>query len=265
MEEYELFPEKENANDIDMSNELINLAMHTDEDIYEQAKKVMMSVVEYKELMMMYSCAIKEVRTKFDVLNTEFNIRYKRNPIKFINTRLKSSSSLIQKLQRKNLAFTRQNIENNINDVAGIRVICAYIDDIYKIADALINQDDIKLIEKKDYITTPKKNGYRSLHLIVSVPVFFSEDKRDINVEVQIRTIAMDFWASLEHQMKYKQNIPEAEVIGNELLFCAEMIASLDERMQDIRCLIDENNKNQKQSEKDIFLERISRLDIAID
>ena len=171
----------------------------------EFARQLLETAVEYKELRMMYACAIKEVQTKFEVLETEFKVRYQRNPISSIQTRLKSSSSIIEKMIRKGIPFSIENLEEQIHDLAGIRVICSYVDDIYALAQALTGQDDITLIEEKDYIKYPKPNGYRSLHLIVSVPVFFSQQKRQIKVEVQIRTIAMDFWASLEHQMKYKR------------------------------------------------------------
>ena len=143
----------------------------------EEAKRLMATAVDYRELMMMYSCAIKEIRTKFEVLNTEYNVRYRRNPINFINARLKSTSSIVQKLESRGLPFTLDSIRTNLYDVAGVRVVCSYIDDIYVLADALLRQDDITLIRKKDYIAGPKPNGYRSLHLVVAVPVFFSNQK----------------------------------------------------------------------------------------
>lgn len=163
----------------------------------------------------MYACAIKEMRTKFDVLNTEYSIRYQRNPINFITTRVKSTHSILEKMNRIRNRFTLKDVAECLNDIAGVRVICSYIDDIYRLAEALTAQDDIRLLEKKDYIQNPKPNGYRSLHLIVSVPVFFAEQRQELKVEVQIRTIAMDFWASLEHQIKYKKEIPDqAEIIA---------------------------------------------------
>ena len=183
--------------------------------LMEQAIGFLDSVMEYREMMMAYSCAIKEVKTKFDVLDTEFHIRYQRNPISTIHTRLKSQTSILEKMNRLGYPPTVDNIERHLNDIAGVRVICAYVDDIYKIAEALIRQDDIHLISEKDYIAKPKPNGYRSLHLIVSTPVYFAQCKREMRVEVQIRTIAMDFWASLEHQIKYKKDISNAqEIIG---------------------------------------------------
>ena len=201
----------------------------------DQAMGLLDSMMEYKEMMMAYSCAIKEVRTKFDVLDTEFHIRYQRNPISAIHTRLKSQTSILEKMARMGYPPTVSNIEICLNDIAGVRVICSYADDIYRIAEALIRQDDIQLIKKKDYIAEPKPNGYRSLHMVVSVPVFFAETTKNMKVEVQIRTIAMDFWASLEHQMKYKKEIQDPEQIVQRLKTCADVIAKTDIEMQEIR------------------------------
>ena len=189
------------------------------------------------ELMAYYRCAIMEVETKFNVLNEEFSLQYDRNPIEGIKTRLKSTEGIVRKLNRKDLPFSLRSIEENIKDVAGVRVICSFPEDIYMLADCLLNQDDIKLITKKDYIKNPKKSGYRSLHLIIEVPIFLKNEKRYMKVEVQLRTIAMDFWASLEHKLRYKKNISleEAEIISKELLECSEISATLDKRMEDIR------------------------------
>ena len=193
------------------------------------------------ELMAYYRCAIMEVETKFKVLNEEFSLQYDRNPIEGIKTRLKSTEGIVRKLNRKDLPFSLRSIEENIKDVAGVRVICSFPEDIYMLADCLLNQDDIKLIEKKDYIKNPKKSGYRSLHLIIEVPIFLKNEKKRMKVEVQLRTIAIDFWASLEHKLRYKKNInpEEAEIIGKELLECSEISASLDKRMEEIRNRID--------------------------
>lgn len=193
------------------------------------------TVVDYKEMRMRYSCAIKEVRTKFDVLNSEFNVRYQRNPITSISSRLKSSTSIMRKLDSKDLSFTLENVEQNLFDVAGIRVVCSYVDDIYMLAQALAKQDDITVLKEKDYIKHPKANGYRSYHMIVSVPVFFSDRTKNMAVEVQIRTIAMDFWASLDHQLKYKKELVDGTDISRELKDCADVIAQTDEKMLDIR------------------------------
>lgn len=189
------------------------------------------------ELMTYYRCAIMEVETKFNVLNEEFSVQYDRNPIETIKSRLKSNESILKKLKRKDLPFSLQSIEENINDVAGVRVICSFPEDIYMLADCLLNQDDIRLIERKDYIKNPKKSGYRSLHLIIEVPIFLKNKKKYMKVEVQLRTIAMDFWASLEHKLKYKKNIDseEIELLERDLVECSEVSAALDKRMEEIR------------------------------
>ena len=197
---------------------------------------------EFRQMMMMYSCAIKEIKTKLQVLNDELSIKRQRNPIEFIKTRVKQPDSIASKLRRKGYPVTVQSVFENLSDVAGVRVICAFIDDIYKVADMLTAQDDIELIKRKDYIKNPKMNGYRSLHLIIEVPVFFSDHKEQIRVEVQIRTIAMDFWASLEHQLKYKKDIDDAESIMYELRACADVINRADYHMQSLRDRIVENS-----------------------
>lgn len=204
------------------------------EDFLDAIQK---NIMPMNELMAYYRCAIMEVETKFNVLNEEFSLQYDRNPIENVKSRLKSTDSIIRKLKKKELPFSLEAIQENINDVAGIRVICSFPEDIYMLADCLLNQDDIKLITKKDYIKNPKKSGYRSLHLIIEVPIFLKNEKRYMKVEVQLRTIAMDFWASLEHKLRYKKNISleEAEIISKELLECSEISATLDKRMEDIR------------------------------
>lgn len=204
------------------------------EDFLEAIQK---NIMPMNELMAYYRCAIMEVETKFNVLNEEFSLQYDRNPIENVKSRLKSTDSIIRKLKKKELPFSLEAMQENINDVAGIRVICSFPEDIYMLADCLLNQDDIKLITKKDYIKNPKKSGYRSLHLIIEVPIFLKNEKRYMKVEVQLRTIAMDFWASLEHKLRYKKNISleEAEIISKELLECSEISATLDKRMEDIR------------------------------
>ena len=189
--------------------------------------------------MAYYKCAIMEVETKFNVLNTEFSLKYDRNPIETIKSRLKSPESIIEKLHRKELEFSAACIERELSDIAGVRVVCAFPEDIYELADCFLKQDDIKLITKKDYILHPKENGYRSLHLIVETPIFLHDEKRPMRVEVQLRTIAMDFWASLEHRIYYKKGQNNSE-LRRELKECAEISAALDIRMQDIRSQLDE-------------------------
>ena len=230
--------------------------------VYNRTKQMMWSMVQYKELQMMYSCALKTIQTKFEVLDTEFKLKYKRNPISSISTRLKRSESIMEKLTRNNFPISLDSIEKNIHDVAGIRVICNYIDDIYKIADALLKQDDITLLDRKDYIENPKPNGYRSLHIIISVPVFLEEKKKDMKVEVQIRTIAMDFWASLEHQLKYKKDIADEQNIIAELKECADVISATDMKMQKLRKRLEA--AEDIPTEEDILFDKLRRLDIPI-
>lgn len=187
-----------------------------------------------------YTCAIMEIETKFRVLNEQFSLKYDGNPIESIHSRVKDYDSLIRKVIRKNIPRTLEAIEENINDIAGVRVVCSFVDDIYRLADCLLQQDDITLISRKDYIKNPKPSGYRSLHLIVSVPIFLENEKKDMKVEVQLRTIAMDFWASLEHKLQYKKDItPQMkERLRAELIDCANVSSSLDNRMQTVRDLI---------------------------
>ena len=189
---------------------------------------------EMSTLMVYYRCAIMEVETKLKVLNEEFSLKHDRNPINSIKSRLKSFGSIREKLQREGIMATPDQIEKNLNDIAGVRVICSFLDDVYDIAEALLKQDDIKIIRVKDYIKNPKPNGYRSLHLIIETPIFLQHEKHMVKVEIQLRTIAQDFWASLEHQMRYKKNFQFTEEMAKELLECATMSASLDERMESI-------------------------------
>ena len=239
----------------------LQLVEGTEKDvIIGQAMNLLDGVLDYKDLMMGYACAIKEINTKFEVLDTEFEVRYKRNPISSIETRLKSQTSILEKMARLGIAPSRENIENNLNDIAGIRVIRSYIDDIYFLADALTKQDDIKLIKRKDYISNPKPNGYRSLHLIVSVPIFFAESSKEVKAEVQIRTIAMDFWASLEHQIKYKKNVKNADKVIARLNECADEIAHVDETMQQIRMEMDKIQENSTDAET--LYEKLKKIDI---
>ena len=191
--------------------------------------------IQFRELMMMYNCAIREVRTKLEVLNDELRIRKSRSPIEFIESRIKRPLSIVDKLKRYGEPVNVESIERSLNDVAGIRVICPFIDDIYSVADMLLSQDDITLIKKKDYIENPKPNGYRSLHLILEVPVFFSNQKKPMRVEVQIRTIAMDFWSSVDHQLKYKHDVPNADELSAQLKECADIISQTDMRMLAIK------------------------------
>lgn len=197
------------------------------------------NAAKFNDLMMMYRCAIREVQTKLEVLDDEFSVEYKRNPISFIKTRIKKPESIYRKLQKLGYDFTAENIQEQLNDVAGVRVVCAFIDDIYTVANLIAGQDDIKVIKIKDYIKNPKPNGYRSYHMIVEIPVFFSKGKTPMRVELQIRTNGMDFWATLEHQLRYKKgielNLPGYAEISEELLRSAQAVIETDNEMQKIK------------------------------
>ena len=189
-------------------------------------------------LLMRYESAIREVRTKLEILNDELSLLGHQNPINSILARRKKTLSIFEKLERQGDELTLSSIQENLNDVAGIRVICGFIDDIYKVAKMLARQDDVRLIQVKDYIKNPKPNGYRSYHMIIEIPVFFSDEKLPMRVEVQIRTVAMNYWASLEHKMKYKQDIENAGEIMDMLKECADTIAETDKKMLAIREMI---------------------------
>ena len=194
---------------------------------------------EFSKLMTYYQCAIMEVETKFHVLNEETNLRFDRQPISSIQSRIKDFTSLIKKMLKKGLPLSIENIEAHIHDVAGVRVICSFVDDVYALAQALERQDDIEILEVKDYIKNPKENGYRSLHLIVSIPIFLEKEKRSMKVEVQLRTIAMDSWASLEHQLRYKKNNTFDEKMSKDLKHCADISAELDKKMNQLKQQVD--------------------------
>ncbi|SHI26983.1 ppGpp synthetase catalytic domain-containing protein (RelA/SpoT-type nucleotidyltranferase) [Butyrivibrio fibrisolvens DSM 3071] len=242
---------------------LSDLKTISQEDI-EQLLRMTDQIQDFQELMMKYECAMYEIKTKLDVLNKELSLRNNRNPFESIKTRIKAPISLFEKMQRKGIPFKVENIKNNISDVAGIRVICSFIDDIYMLADCLKDQDDVRLIEIKDYIENPKPSGYRSLHLILEVPIFLTHDKEFMTVEVQFRTIAMDFWASLEHKMKYKKDIQDAEMITEDLCFSADMINQIDRRMQQIRERIDSGKVKDSLSETKIDFSNLEYSDDLI-
>lgn len=193
---------------------------------------------QFRVLMTYYRSAIMEVETKFRVLDLQQSVNQETNPIESIKSRLKSPESIMEKLKRRGLPLSIDSIEQNLFDIAGIRVICSFPEDIYMLADAFLKQDDVKLIEYKDYIQNPKPNGYRSLHLIIEIPIFLQTEKRLMKAEVQLRTIAMDFWASLEHKLRYKKDIQDMDhydEISRKLVACAEMSAMLDRQMEAIR------------------------------
>ena len=196
------------------------------------------NVQPYNELMAYFKCAMMEVETKFRVLNEEFSLQYDRNPISAIKTRLKTTKSIVEKLHRYNFPVTPESIEENLNDVAGVRIVCSFEKDVYSLAEALLSQDDIELISKKDYIANPKENGYRSLHLIVAVPIYLVNEKRIMRVEIQLRTISMDTWATLEHQLRYKKNFEFTDEMADELYTCSKLSADLDHKMDKLRKLL---------------------------
>ena len=189
---------------------------------------------DFIKLMTYYRCAMMEIETKFKVLSEHYSLEHDRNPIQTVKTRLKSPISIREKLGRLGKDWKIAEIEQSLHDVAGVRVICSFVEDVYTLARTLLAQDDITLIEKKDYISTPKPNGYRSLHLIVSIPIFLASEKKEMQVEIQLRTIAMDIWASLEHEMNYKKGDDFPEHLSDELLKCAELAHALDKRMDAI-------------------------------
>ncbi|MGN0402203.1 MAG: GTP pyrophosphokinase family protein [Acetatifactor sp.] len=205
----------------------------------------------YRKLMSFYKCASMEIETKFRVLDEQMSLEKEHNPIESIKTRLKSPDSILRKMQRKKIPMNLDALEENIYDVAGVRVICAFPEDIYFLADCLLKQDDIRLIARKDYIANPKPSGYRSLHLIVEVPIFLKNEKRLMKVEVQLRTIAMDFWASLEHKLRYKKDIDSKLLneLSDELVNCSLESAKLDMKMQEIRQKIERAHKSHSTAE----------------
>lgn len=207
------------------------------EEQYQKFKKEDAQSFKFREAIMMYECAILEVTTKLDVLSNEFQTKESRNPIQTIKSRVKTTRSIFDKLCRKGYEVSIDSMKKNLDDVAGIRVICPFVDDIYNVVDMLTAQDDIRVIEMTDYIKNPKKNGYRSLHLIVEIPIFLSDRKQPVKVELQIRTIAMDFWASLEHEIHYKKNDVSDDII-RQLTECADVIYETDLHMLDIRNMI---------------------------
>lgn len=201
----------------------------------ENTMKNYEDVDSWKTIMFLYNSALKEVGTKLEILNDEFQHVHKYNPIEHIKTRIKTPESIVKKLRRYGYEISIENMVKYINDIAGVRLICSFTSDIYRLAEMIGNQSDLKVLSIKDYIKNPKESGYKSYHMLVSVPIFLSDSVVDTKVEIQIRTIAMDFWASLEHKLKYKKNIENAEEISKELQRCAEASSKLDLRMQALR------------------------------
>lgn len=216
------------------------LANHSDNQSTEELKDVLMA---YAKINKNYTAAIREVRTKLENLDDDFQLLHKHNPIHHMESRIKSPESILEKLNRKGYELDARKISKQLLDIAGIRVICHYVDDIYTIVELLKRQDDLTVIKEVDYIKHPKPNGYRSLHLVVEIPVFFVNRVEKIPVEVQIRTMAMDFWASLEHQLRYKSEGEIPKFIADELKECSENIANSDLQMQKIHSFLDDLDK----------------------
>jgi putative GTP pyrophosphokinase len=210
----------------------------------EKTAKTFAETDEFVKLMTLYRCAIMEIETKLRVLDAEFSLQYDRNPFEHIESRLKNPVSIVEKMHRRNIPITVRDMERELYDIAGIRVVCSFIEDIYKLADLLVEQDDVLLVQKKDYIVSPKPNGYRSLHMIVDIPIFLSEGKKHMKVEVQFRTIAMDFWASVEHKLKYKKQLKNQDEVIDRLQKCASILSSLDDEMESLRLQIDMDEEN---------------------
>ncbi|MFT9495592.1 GTP pyrophosphokinase [Anaerosolibacter sp.] len=203
-----------------------------------EAMKIPRDVAEWKNLILIYKFALKEIDTKLNILNEEFQFIHAHNPIEHIKSRVKTTDSIISKLKRKGHGVTIEDAKEHIHDIAGVRIICSFTSDIYTIYDLIKNQSDVKIVEVKDYIKNPKPNGYQSLHLIVEIPIFLSDRSEPVKVEIQIRTIAMDFWASLEHKIFYKFNKAVPEGITDQLKECADVVSNLDHRMLSIRNVI---------------------------
>lgn len=204
------------------------------------------SIMPFQSFMTDYQCAALEIETKFRVLNYRLSIQGDLNPIETIKSRIKQPESIIRKLKQRKKPLTLESIQNNLSDVAGVRIICSFIYDIYKLEECFLEQEDIRLIRRKDYIQKPKQSGYRGLHLVVKTPIYTETGRRDILVEVQMRTMAMDFWASLEHKLRYKKDLaPDTlKKLAGELEACAEASSLLDMRMQKIRDAIDEEKNS---------------------
>ena len=211
-----------------MSENLFGLTVAADKGLDDlQCQRLLSENRRYQEVMLQYRCALKALESRLEILNEEFSLQHDRNPIESMKSRLKSPSSIMNKMQKRGLPLDFPTMQANIMDVAGVRVICSFEEDVFFLAKCLKDQSDIEIVTEKDYISNPKPNGYRSLHLIVETPIFLHDQKRLMKVEVQFRTISMDWWASLEHKIRYKKNLPEMEYVERELYECAEISAQL--------------------------------------
>ena len=216
---------------------------NTNYDEYDQ-------VTSWTEVILVYNAALKEIGTKLEILNEEFKHVHRYNPIEHIKSRIKTSESIVKKLKRHGYESTIENMVQYVNDIAGVRVICSFTSDIYRIAEMISNQNDIKILSIKDYIKNPKESGYKSYHMLVSIPIFLSDRKVDTKVEIQIRTVAMDFWASLEHKIRYKFEGEAPDHIRDELVECAKMVSDLDARMLSLNEEIQSLIKKQQDEKK---------------
>lgn len=219
---------------MDLTSDPKVLSLITGERLDMDPKDLEKFISDYLDLQVFYRCAIREVSTRLEILDDEFQILHQRNPIHVIQTRLKTPQSVLEKVGRRNLFPNIDIVQKELTDIAGIRVICSYVDDIYLIAELLCDQPDVELVRAYDYIRRPKINGYRSLHMVITVPVHLSDGAHRVPVEIQIRTIAMDFWASLEHDLRYKSKTDIPKDVAKELRECSDSISDLDSRMQAI-------------------------------
>lgn len=199
-----------------------------------EAQRLFENYREYAEMEHLYNAAIRQLTIKFEILNDEFKVKYERSPIHHIESRVKTAASIVNKLLSRGAEVTPASARENINDIAGVRVVCCYIDDVYSVADMLLRQSDIRLLREQDYIREPNYNGYRSLHLDIELPIYLSEKTEMVKAEVQLRTVAMDFWASLEHDLRYKSDKEIPAGLGSQMLSCANEIAAIDRQMQEI-------------------------------
>ena len=219
-----------------MSENLFGLTVAADKGLDDlQCQRLLSENRRYQEVMLQYRCALKALESRLEILNEEFSLQHDRNPIESMKSRLKSPSSIMNKMQKRGLSLDFPTMQANIMDIAGVRVICSFEEDVFFLAKCLKDQSDIEIITEKDYISHPKPNGYRSLHLTIRLPVFFAEKEIHVPVEIQLRTIAMDFWASLEHTIRYKKNLPINAEVETELKECADSSREWDSKMEHLR------------------------------
>ena len=219
-----------------MSENLFGLTVAADKGLDDlQCQRLLSENRRYQEVMLQYRCALKALESRLEILNEEFSLQHDRNPIESMKSRLKSPSSIMNKMQKRGLPLDFPTMQANIMDIAGVRVICSFEEDVFFLAKCLKKQSDIEIITEKDYISHPKPNGYRSLHLTIRLPVFFAEKEIHVPVEIQLRTIAMDFWASLEHTIRYKKNLPINAEVETELKECADSSREWDSKMEHLR------------------------------